>query len=271
MTDWRIHVLYYGEIECTKDALTQGIDVGLPITLPYLGFLLNNGNKKILVDTGINERFIIDGKAWGGYRAKGGTKYVKDSLAKLGIKPDDIDTVVYTHLHNDHTGASDLFSNAVHIFQWDEWLNLLDPLPSQQIRGDFDPETIPALRKMNCIKIDGDVEIEPGINAYKTPGHTAGSMIITVATQKGLYVLAGDVAPLNCMLYPKTTSMTLMNGKKIKITPAPDVYGPAIPSSLIYDHYAWYRSINLLKTLVADERYAVTGHDPSLLGRVFPE
>ncbi|MCD6358685.1 MAG: N-acyl homoserine lactonase family protein, partial [Dehalococcoidia bacterium] len=250
MSNWKIYSLYYGELDCPKGAITPGLDTDLPFTIPYMGYLLDNGSKKILVDTGINERFIIDGKAWGGFRAQGGTKYVSDSLAKIGVNPEDIDVVLYTHLHNDHTGASHIFAKSVHIFQEDEWANLLDPLPSQKIRGDYDPETIPVLKEMTCLKIEGTVEIEPGVTTYKTAGHTAGSMSVAVETDKGLYVLTGDTAILNCMLYPKSSTMSLMNGTKVKITPAPDVYGPAIPSSLVYDHYAWYRSIYLLKTLI---------------------
>ena len=75
MNNWKIYSLYYGEIEGTKEMITVGVDVGLKVAMPYLGFLLDNGKKKILVDTGINERFIIDGKAWGALPAKGGTKY----------------------------------------------------------------------------------------------------------------------------------------------------------------------------------------------------
>ena len=271
MYKWRIYSLYYGDIEGTKELITVGVDVGLKVKMPYLGFLLDNGKKKLLVDTGINERFIIDGKAWGALPAKGGTKYVSESLEKIGVKPDDIETVIYTHLHNDHTGASHLFENSVHVFQDDEWKNLLDPLPAQNIRKDYDPETVPVLKRLNCLRISGDMEIEPGIKLYKTPGHTLGSMCIGVNTEKELYVMTGDTAIIKQNLFPKLDKLVLMDGTEIEITPAPDVYGPAIPSSLVYDFYSWYESIYRLKVLVKEEKYALTGHDPSLVNKVFPE
>lgn len=270
MNNWRIHTLYYGEIEVPKEQITVGVDVGLMLTIPYLGFLLDNGIKKILVDAGINERVIVNGKAWGGFLAKGGTKYVSDSLAKIGVKPEDIDIVLYTHLHNDHAGACHLFEKSIHVFQDDEWKNLLDPLPAQKLRGDYDPENIPALKRLNCLKISGDVEIEPGIMVYKTPGHTLGSTCIGVETGKGLYVLTGDTAIIKQNLFPKMDKLVLMDGAVIKTTPAPDVYGPAIPSTVIYDYFGWYQSIYRLKVLVKDEQYALPGHDPSLFNKVFP-
>lgn len=271
MNNWKIYCLYYGDINVPKETITAGVDVGLEIKVPYLGFLLDNGKKKILVDTGINERFIVNGKAWGGYLAKGGTQYVSDSLKKIGVEPDDIEMVLYTHLHNDHTGASHLFKKSLHVFQNVEWTNLLDPLPSQKLRRDYDPESIPVLNAMNCLRITGNIEVENGINLYHTPGHTLGSMVVGVATGNGLYVITGDTAILKHSLFPKMDKMIAMDGKVIKITPAPDVYGPAIPSSLVYNHYDWYRSIYLLKLLVKEEKYALTGHDPSLFDKVFPE
>jgi N-acyl homoserine lactone hydrolase len=271
MNNWKIYSLYYGKAECPKEVLTAGVDVGLKIWVPYMGYLLDNGSTKILVDTGIHERFIVDGKAWGGLRAEAGSKYVSDSLEKIGVKPDDIEMVLYTHLHNDHAGASHLFKNSLHVFQDDEWKNLVDPIPAQKLRGDYDPGTIPVLQESNCLRVFGDGEIMAGIKFYKSPGHTLGSMVVAVETQKGVYVITGDTAILKHNLFPKMDKMVLLDGKEIKITPAPDVYGPAIPSGIVYNYYAWYQSIYRLKLLVKDEEYALTGHDPSLVNRVFPE
>ena len=262
--------MFYGDILCPKEAFTPGIDVGLKFLIPYMGYLAENDQKKILIDTGINERFIINGKAWGGFPATGGTSYVQEALDKAGVKPEEIDSVIYTHLHNDHTGASHLFKDSLHIFQQAEWENLLDPLPSQKIRGDFDPETIPVLKKLDCLRVCGDVEVESGIMGYLTPGHTRGSMSFAIDTEEGVYVVTGDTVILRCNIYPKSEKIELMDGEILKITPAPDVYGPAIPTSLVYDHYAWYQSIYRLKLLIKEEKFLLSGHDPSLVNKAFP-
>jgi Zn-dependent hydrolases, including glyoxylases len=267
MSKWKIYSLYYGEITCPKEVATVGLDAGLKVTIPYMGYLLDNGSRKILVDAGIHERFIVNGKAWG-MPAKGGSQYVKDSLEKVGVKPDDIEMVLYTHLHNDHAGNCHLFKNALHVFQDAEWKNLLDPMPIQSFRGDYDLEIIPELKKLNCQRVVGDGEIAPGIKFYKTPGHTLGSMAITVETTNGVYVMTGDTAILKCNLFPKMDKMVLMNGEELKITPAP--YAPVIPHALIIESSAWCQSIYRLKLLVKEEKYALTGHEPSLVSRAFP-
>jgi N-acyl homoserine lactone hydrolase len=270
MANWTINVLDYGVITCPKEALTVGVDVGLMIDLPYLGFLLNDGEHKILVDCGINERFIVDGKAWGNFPAKGGVQYVINALEKHDTRPEDIEMVLYTHLHNDHTGACHLFKNAKHVFQCDEWKDLVDPLPSMKIRGDFDPEVIPTLVKMDCLRIDGDIEIFEGIKMIKTPGHTAGSSTYVVSTEKGDYILTGDTAILRHNIFPKLTETTGIDGKKIKITPAPDNYGPAIPSSLVYNHYEWYKSVYRIQAMLKSEEFALCGHELSIFNKQFP-
>ena len=129
---WEISVLYFGHITSPKSSATAGIDDDLILDNPYLGFLLQKDGENVLVDTGINERFIVDGKAWAGKPAVGGTKYVIEALKNKGLTPDDIDIVIYTHLHNDHAGGCSLFPNALTIFQKDELYNLLNPLPSQK-------------------------------------------------------------------------------------------------------------------------------------------
>ena len=102
MSSWEIKVLYYGKITVPKSGLTPNLDPDLTIDFPYLGFLLRQGKRNILVDTGISDSFIINGKAWGGYPAEAGKAYLEKSLSKAGVDPLDIDTILFTHLHNDH-------------------------------------------------------------------------------------------------------------------------------------------------------------------------
>jgi glyoxylase-like metal-dependent hydrolase (beta-lactamase superfamily II) len=271
MMHWNIQVLDYGYIECPKEAITVGVDLGMMIKLPYLGFLLYNDDHRVLVDCGINERYIIDGKAWGNFPAAGGTQYVVDSLEKYGTKPEEIEMVLYTHLHNDHTGACHLFKNAKHVFQYDEWSDLVDPLPSMMIRGDFDQAVIPLLKDMKRQRIEGDLEIMNGIKMIKTPGHTAGSSCFAVSTEKGDYVITGDTAIIRQNLFPHLTETMGIDGKKIVMSPAPENYGPAIPSSLVYNHYEWYKSIYKIQAMLKSEQFALCGHEPAIFNKLYPD
>ena len=143
------------------------------MSAPYLGFLLKSKERVILVDTGINEKFIVDGKAWGMLPAEGGATYLENALKQEGIEPEEIETVVLTHLHNDHAGNCHLFKNARLVFQKDEWLNLLNPYPHQLIRNDYDQGIIGELKNMKLQAIEGRIDLDDGIKLYKMPGGPA--------------------------------------------------------------------------------------------------
>lgn len=269
MSLWTIDPLLFGTIEVKKDQLTTGLDVGLPITVPYLGFFLTDGSHRVLLDTGINAKYIVDGKAWAGSPAEGGEDHVLRALSGIGVKPDEIEWVIYSHLHNDHAGNCHLFPDATHVFQEAEWKELLDPLPSMRIRGDYDQSLIPELEGLDCRKVVGDLEILDGLTLMLTPGHTAGSQCILAQTRDGVYNLAGDTIHVLPIAFPHMTEMTLMDGSSLTVTPAPKHWGPAVPSSLVYDHYAWFRSVYKIKALLREPRFLIPGHEPSVVGKKF--
>jgi len=267
LQEWSIKVLYYGKIRCPKSALTANFDQELVLDFPYLGFLLTAGEKTVLIDSGISEKFIVDGKAWSGFLAEGGKEFVLKALSEQNVNPEKIDLVIYTHLHNDHAANCELFPNSKIIVQEEEWKALLDPIPVERVRGDYDQSIIPILTSMNLIKIDGDMDLLDGLAVYKTAGHTRGGQVVVVNTKEGRRVLCGDSCHCFSNIFPHFTEITDMDGKKHQVTPAPEVYGPGLPSSLVYDYYAWYKTIDRIKALAEyyDPAFIIPGHDPSLI------
>jgi len=265
MPEWKIEVLYYGWSTAPAQMLHPGLGEG-EFTIPYLGFLLRLGNRCVLVDCGISERFIVDGKAWGGFPARGGASYVVQSLLKSGVTPEGVEMVIYTHLHNDHAGNCDLFPKAKHIFQKEEWLNLLDPLPIQRTRRDYDLDILPLLAKLNIVKINGDIEILPGVKLYKAPGHSLGSQLVTVETSKGVMVILGDLCSTYCRLFPEIDEMVDLEGRRHKVKIDVELYGPAIPSTIIYNYFDWYDSVYKAKALAQfSPEFVLPGHEASLV------
>ncbi len=272
MKEWEIKVLYYGKISANLSYIWPpmnpplGTDVAL--SAPYLGFLLKTRDRVILVDTGINEKFIVDGKAWGALPAEGGSMFVKEALKKEGLAPGDIETVVMTHLHNDHAGNCALFTNARLICQRDEWTNLLSPYPQQLVRKDYDQDIIPELKQMRLVQVDGDYSIDDGVDLYKVPGgHSLGSQVVAVKTKKGFVVLMGDISLFYFMAFPKTTELVDMEGKGHEIPAASPLYGPAVPHPVIYDLFAFYDGISKIRALAGRDEpgYLIPGHEPSLV------
>jgi N-acyl homoserine lactone hydrolase len=270
-TTWQIKVLYYGKITANVSMIWPA---GMPplqedfeMSAPYLGFLLKSRERNILVDTGINDGFIVDGKAWGALPAEGGARFVEKALEKEGLKPEDIETVILTHLHNDHAGNCHLFTDARIVFQKDEWTNFMNPIPQQLPRGDYDFGIVDKLKSLNMIMVDGDIELADGIKLYKTPGHSLGSQVAAVNTKKGTVVLLGDLCLFYFMVFPKTTEIMSMEGKTYSIPSAPASLGAAVPSSIIYDMFSFYDSVAKVKAIATKDKpgYIIPGHEPSLI------
>ena len=271
MKTWEIKVLYLGKITAN---LSMVWTPGLPplpgdhlVSAPYLGFILRTPERLVLVDSGISEKFIIDGKAWGALPAEGGSSFLIQALEKEGLGPEDIDTVVYTHLHNDHAANCQLFTKARVVFQKDEWTNLLSPLPVQNIRMDYDPGVIDELKAKHCLQVDGDFDLEEGIRLIKTPGHTLGSQSVAVNTDKGIVVLVGDLCLFNFQMFPGTTEIIDMDGNSLSIPAAPPVFGHAVPPTILYNFYDFYDSVQKVKAMAERDEpgYIIPGHEMSLV------
>jgi N-acyl homoserine lactone hydrolase len=271
MKTWDIKVLNFGKISIRMSFMwPQGMPPlaeDFDADGPYLGYLLQSKGENILVDTGITDSFIVDGKAWGMLPAEGGKKFVEKALAKEGLGPDDIQTVLCTHLHNDHAGNCTLFKKAKIVFQRDEWENLLNPLPSQNLRKDYDPGVIAELQSMPTLKVDGDFDIADGVKIYKTPGHTRGSQSSAVNTKKGVVVIIGDLCLANFLIFPSLGEFMDSKGVMRSIPKAPPVYSQVIPTMMVYDHYAFYDSVYKVKAIASRDEpgYILPGHEPSLL------
>lgn len=271
MSQWDVKVLYLGKITANLSMIWPAgmppLERDVELSAPYLGFLLRREGRRILVDSGISDSFIVDGRAWGFLPAEGGTEFLIKALAEADLSPADIDTVIYTHLHNDHAGSSRLFSNATFVFQKDEWRNLLDPLPVQSIRGDYDPDVVDALSGNKILRVDGDLQLEEGIRLIKTPGHSLGSQSIAVSTVQGTVVLVGDLCLFNFMMFPGTREIMDMDGNRFPIPPPPSSFDLALPHAVIYDFYAYYDSIQKVKATAERDSpgYIICGHEPSLV------
>lgn len=262
---WKIKALYFGKITTPKGTSDGGLDPDIILDFPYTGFLLQNGEENVLVDNGIYDDFIVDGRAWGGYPAEGGERFVLEALEQEGLTPDDIDTVIYTHLHNDHAGNAHLFPNAATYYQKDEWDEMVNPLAPIRMGKVFDPRTPGELLKIKkTYMVDGDVELNNGLKLFKLPGHSKGSQAIVVPTAEGKYVIVGDIPHINVAIFPKLDKYQKLDGSWIDITPAPDHKMPFLIGSLVTDWYAAYDSYYKLMLLGEkfEPQWYLTGHDP---------
>ena len=112
---------------------------------------------------------------------------------KLGVSCDEIDAIIFTHLHWDHVQNMKRFKNARYIAPKAEIEMAYNPLPLYYRTYECGILGIePAYAGCVFEAVEDECEIFPGITMFHTPGHSVGHMAVTVATTAGDIVIAGD-------------------------------------------------------------------------------
>jgi glyoxylase-like metal-dependent hydrolase (beta-lactamase superfamily II) len=165
--------------------------------------LVRTGKQNILVETGIGNK--LSEKQARIYQPQA---RLLESMQAAGIKPEQIDIVINSHLHFDHCGwntvmkdgaAVPTFPNARYYAPEGEW-----QVASEQrerdavsyISNNYDP----LIRSGQMQLLQGDCEIAPGISVCNYPGHTRAMMAIMVESggKKACYI--SDLIPTTAHL-----------------------------------------------------------------------
>ncbi|SDL06923.1 Metallo-beta-lactamase superfamily protein [Maridesulfovibrio ferrireducens] len=186
MSKYRIHPIVMGTKRFDKGMMTYQQGYGTPYIIPIYCWYLEGGDKKILVDTGEMQPIISEERE----RDLGGKIYTfEDGLAKYGLKPEDIDIVVHTHLHNDHCENDYKCVNAKIYAHRKELEHAHNPHP---LDFRYLEDYIEDVEENGQVEIvDADCEIVPGIRVMHTPVHTEGGLTVLIDTEGGLAAITG--------------------------------------------------------------------------------
>ena len=186
MARYTIYPIVMGTKVFDKGMMTYQHDYGTPYTIPIYSWYIKGGEKKILVDTGeLHPVQSADRE-----KSIGGKIFTfEEGLARHGLKPDDIDIVIHTHLHNDHCENDYKCTNArFYIHQAElETIRKYHPLDFRYVE-DF----ILEIEANNQIEVIRDnMEILPGIEVIHTPIHTPGGLTVLIQTKSGRAAITG--------------------------------------------------------------------------------
>ena len=179
-----------------KQKLADGNNM---IDMACVGLVARLNGKVIVCETGIGTKLSEKRAQQVVLREPEGLLH---SLKRLGIRPDEVDAVITTHLHWDHAGGLTrwdkgclelTFPKARHFIQRSEWDFALRPdirSQSAYLTDDFTP-----LEDGNQLVefLDGDAEVMPGVQIRHVGGHTPGSQILVLRSGELACAVTGDL------------------------------------------------------------------------------
>jgi glyoxylase-like metal-dependent hydrolase (beta-lactamase superfamily II) len=205
--------------------------------VPVIVYVIQDGGRNIIVDTGASDP--LHSKKFHYPMIQLEEENFNNSLGKIGLSSKDIDLVILTHLHWDHTYNNELFINAKILVQRSELQYAISPAPKHWIyyeppEAGFHPPYLKNVRNLKTIS--GDYQVSKNISLIHTPGHSPGSQCVLVRIYKHKYLIAGDLV---------------------------ERYGdwnsdPMNTSSVIHNIEDYYASLNRVKDLCD---FVLPGHD----------
>jgi glyoxylase-like metal-dependent hydrolase (beta-lactamase superfamily II) len=164
----------------------------LPVELSVNAFLIDTGTRKILVDAGA-------GRLLGPT-----TGYLVANLRAAGHGPEDIDDILLTHIHADHSGGlsvdgQPVFPNAlVHVDRRDPafWLDRAVEARNPDKRTTFEQSHLtvdPYVEAGMLRPFDGATALFPGITSLPEYGHTPGMSGYMVESRGRRLLIWGDI------------------------------------------------------------------------------
>ena len=168
------------------------------VTIPFNPQLINTGSKLVLIDSGNGVAAFEP--------TKGAVGRTLLNLAAAGVDPKNVDIVLMSHLHPDHTNGirafdgSMAFPNAeimVPAVDWEFWTsdeNAAKAQSNEMMKNYFaNVKKIYAGIESRVTKYDWGKEVAPGITSIAAPGHTPGHTAFAVASGDSKILIQSDV------------------------------------------------------------------------------
>lgn len=165
----------------------------------FQGFALKIGRRRIMIDTCIGGGRQREYDFFSNLQSQ----FLED-LATLGITPNDVDTVLCTHLHFDHVGWNTQFKdgrwmptfpNARYLLgrlEYDHWMMLRATGGYHDVR--HLGECVDPIVEQGLVNfIDTHHRLCPEIWLEPTPGHTPGHVSVRVSSRGEEAIITGDL------------------------------------------------------------------------------
>ena len=193
----RLYVLDCGEV-LTRDVslFNPSMEKGKAMVMANPCYLIQQGKERLLWDTGLNDELannqdgidILEGAFHFSF-----TKTLASQLQTIQVLPEQVDFIAFSHMHNDHTGNTRLFSNATWLIQKAEYDFTHSELAQN---AGYQPMDYTNSKSKKLITLDGDYDVfgDGSVKIISTPGHTPGHQSLLIQLPNTVPVLLpGDL------------------------------------------------------------------------------
>lgn len=193
-----IDLLDLGGIGVDSTFACRGRAPGTQQQFPCWGYLVRGAtNKPILVDTGFRNHEVLTRLGFVVEREERQT--LTAQLAAHDLELGDLEMVLMTHLHVDHTGGVEDLPPSVPLVVFRKEMEFAAggsqtlAYPPEDLHPLVDRVFAPGAMRFLDLDVTGPVTVADGITCEPTGGHTPGSMSIRVTTADGIATICGDV------------------------------------------------------------------------------
>lgn len=186
------------------------------IALACRCLVVRDGQRTILFETGIGA--FLDPALRERHGVVEQHHVLLASLGAIGIAPNDIDVVVFSHLHFDHAGGalacwSDgaalqlVFPRATYVVGAEAWQRAVSP--HARDRSSFIPGLTNLLAgsgRLELAATDRATALGEGFRFHRSSGHSPGLLLTEIAMPAGPVVFISDVAPGRAWVHPPITT-----------------------------------------------------------------
>jgi 4-pyridoxolactonase len=196
----KVYLLDSGTLMLDESFATWNHNQGVEFRFPVFSVFIDHPEGKVLFDTGF-EKGWVDRKLPFEKPTQTEEQRIENQLALIGVKPEEIDIVVNSHLHFDHCSNNNLFPQATFYFSKAELRHAFVPDPWERLGYDADLVNIPGMKTVLLELGHYEYEVLPGITLIETPGHS-------VAHLSAIIRPGGDTPP---MVFPVDVAYTRHN------------------------------------------------------------
>jgi len=190
-------------------------------------------------------------------------------LAAAGVRPEQVDYVMCTHLHWDHVGWNTqlvdgswvpTFPNAKYIMarhEYEHWDGVYSRGDKSVHRQSFEDSVLPIKRAEQAVLVEDDFELEKGIRLEPCRGHSPGNVVINLESNGARGVVTGDVLHHQIqLLYPEMSTMADADRNLARATRTALIHKHADTGNLILPGHFPTPSIGRIESYKDSFRYA---------------